>query len=177
MLQSTKNASFWSHPPKKPRIISVIDADLRSTSKPGQRKEEILKKGRNQSSTALRKRQWERWWFIASQLGGAFHSGTPEQRDVSHKLPAPRHLESFQSHKSQSLEGLRTKSPLASRLGKSRSPHSSAPTPGTRGCPKTQQASHKFRFQQTPPLSNILNVPSSKKIRDWWYFTFLQPTE
>lgn len=56
------------------------------------------------------------------QLGGAFHSGTPEQRDMSHKPPAPRHLESFQSHKSQSLEGLRTKSALASRLGKSRSP-------------------------------------------------------
>lgn len=152
---------------------------LTSGAHPNQDRERrrFLKKEEISPAQLWGKDNEERWWFIASQLGGAFHSGTPEQRDVSHKLPAPRHLESFQSHKSQSLEGLRTKSPLASRLGKSRSPHSSAPTPGTRGCPKTQQASHKFCFQQTPPLSNILNVPSSKKIRDWWYFTFLQPTE
>lgn len=133
---------------------------LTSGAHPNQDRERrrVLKKEEISPAQLWGKDNEERWWFIASQLGGAFHSGTPEQRDVSHKLPAPRHLESFQSHKSQSLEGLRTKSPLASRLGKSRCPQLLRSHPRDTRLPQNPTS-----FPQIPFSTNATAIKHSER--------------
>lgn len=107
---------------------------------------EMIKKGRDQPATILKKRQWGKKMIYCFSIRRCLSlKGLRTKRQGL--LSCLPHRVSFQSSESQSSEGLRTEPPLASRPGQGRMaplpPPGHAATANTHK-PKSAPASHKL---------------------------------